>query len=52
MMAMGEAAGVASAIALRDGVSYPAVPVEAIRTTLGIPAFIDKITAIWKLSVT
>jgi hypothetical protein len=51
MMALGEAAGVASALALRDGIGYPAVSAKAIRTALDIPAFINKVITNWNLSV-
>jgi hypothetical protein len=49
MMALGEAAGVASGIASRDGLSYPDVPVAEIRTRLRIPEFIDKVIREWQL---
>ncbi len=50
MMAMGEAAGTASALALRDAVEYPTVSVDEIRLMLSIPEFIDKVIREWELS--
>lgn len=52
MMAMGEAAGVASAIAIRDRINYPDVPVDEIRETLKIPEFIEKVIREWHLEET
>lgn len=49
MMALGEAAGVASAIAIRDDLLYPDVPVGEIRARLRIPDFIDKVVREWQL---
>jgi hypothetical protein len=42
MLALGEAAGVASALALARGVGYPDVDVEDARERLEIPAFTAK----------
>lgn len=50
MMALGEAAGVASAIALRDECGYAAIPVGEVQTALRVPEFIDKIAATWGVS--
>lgn len=47
MMALGEAAGEASALALRDGAAYADVDVDAIRERLGIPAFEEKALTVW-----
>jgi hypothetical protein len=47
MMALGEAAGVASAIALREECGYAAVPVAEIRQVMRVPEFIDKVAATW-----
>ncbi len=47
MMALGEAAGVASALALRDGDAYADVDVDAIRGRIGIPAFEEKALSVW-----
>ncbi len=47
MMALGEAAGVASALALRDGAVYADVDVDEIRRQIGIPAFIEKAINVW-----
>ena len=49
MMALGEAAGVASGLALRDGVAYADVAVDDIRERLGIPAFVEKALSVWGL---
>lgn len=49
MMALGEAAGVASALALEQGQRYPEVSVSRIRDTLSIPAFIESIIDEWQL---
>lgn len=51
MMAMGEAAGVASAIALRDGLDYPDVNIDEIREILRVPEFIEKVIREWNLDV-
>ncbi|MBZ0299707.1 MAG: FAD-dependent oxidoreductase [Anaerolineae bacterium] len=50
MMALGEAAGVASALALEQGILYPEVDVAEIRRILHIPEFIDKIVQVWALA--
>ena len=47
MMALGEAAGVASALALRDGAVYADVDVDEIRGQIGIPAFVEKAISVW-----
>jgi len=47
MMALGEAAGVASALALRDGTNYADVDVDEIRGRIGIPAFEEKALSVW-----
>ena len=47
MMALGEAAGVASALALRDGAAYADVDVDEIREQIGIPAFVEKALSVW-----
>ena len=47
MMALGEAAGVASALALRDGAAYADVDVDEIRGQIGIPAFVEKALSVW-----
>lgn len=47
MMALGEAAGVASAIALREECGYPFVPVREVRAALHIPEFVDKLAKTW-----
>ena len=47
MMALGEAAGVASALALRDGAAYADVDVDDIRGQIGIPAFVEKALSVW-----
>ena len=47
MMALGEAAGVASALALRDGAAYAEVDVDDIREQIGIPAFVEKALSVW-----
>ena len=47
MMALGEAAGEASALALRAGAVYPDVDVAEIRGRLGIPAFEEKALSVW-----
>lgn len=47
MMALGEAAGAASALALRDGAVYADVDVADIRGRLGIPAFEEKALSVW-----
>ena len=47
MMALGEAAGVASALALRDGAAYADVDVDEIRRQIGIPAFVEKALSVW-----
>lgn len=47
MMALGEAAGVASALALRAGAAYADVDVDEIRGSLGIPAFEEKAISVW-----
>jgi len=49
MMALGEAAGVASALALRDGGAYAEVNVHDIREQLGMPAFEEKALSVWGL---
>ena len=49
MMALGEAAGVASALALTQGHLYPDVAVSEVRQALGIPAFTEKIIEEWQL---
>ena len=49
MMALGEAAGVASALALRRGAAYADVDVDDIRAQLGIPAFVEKALSVWGL---
>ena len=49
MMALGEAAGVASALALRHGVTYADAAVADIRERLGIPAFVEKTLRSWGL---
>ena len=49
MMALGEAAGVASALALRDGGAYADMDVAEIRGRLGIPAFEEKTISVWDL---
>ncbi|MAS37700.1 MAG: hypothetical protein CL610_27135 [Anaerolineaceae bacterium] len=49
MMGMGEAAGVASALALQQNKLYPDVSVAEIRDILEIPAFIEKIIREWEL---
>jgi hypothetical protein len=49
MMALGEAAGVASALALEQPCHYPDVSVARIRDTLSIPAFIEKVVRDWQL---
>ncbi len=49
MMALGEAAGVASALALAEDRPYADVPVAQIRDILGIPAFTEKVIREWKL---
>ena len=49
MMALGEAAGVASAMALVSGIGYPDVEMSELRARLGIPAFIRKTLANWGL---
>lgn len=43
MIAIGEAAGAAAAIASADGIAAAEVPVQRVRTALGIPAFEDHI---------
>jgi hypothetical protein len=50
MMAQGEAAGVASALALRSNGDYAEVAVTDLRQRLGIPAFVQKTIAQWGLS--
>jgi hypothetical protein len=50
MMALGEAAGVASALALRSNGDYAEVSVTDLRQRLGIPAFVQKTIAQWGLS--
>ena len=47
MMALGEAAGVASALVLRDGAAYADVDVDEIRGQIGIPAFVEKALSVW-----
>jgi hypothetical protein len=47
MMALGEAAGVASAIALRDECGYESVPVAEVQGALHVPEFVAKVAAIW-----
>ena len=47
MMALGEAAGEASALALRAGAAYAGVDVDEIRGRLGIPAFEEKALSVW-----
>ncbi len=49
MMALREAAGVASALALRDGAAYADVDVDDIREQLGSPAFVEKALSVWGL---
>ncbi len=49
MMALGEAAGVASALALRSGVAYTDVAIADIRERLEIPAFVEKTLSNWGL---
>lgn len=49
MMAIGEAAGVASGIAIRDDLLYPDVPVAEVRERMRIPEFIDKVIREWQL---
>ena len=49
MMALGEAAGEASALALRAGAAYAGVDVDEIRGRLGIPAFEEKALSVWGL---
>jgi hypothetical protein len=51
MMALGEVAGVASAIALREECGYSSVPVTEIRMVMRVPEFIDKVAATWGLAV-
>lgn len=50
MMALGEAAGVASALVLRDHVDYADIAVDELRERLGMPAFIRKTIAQWGLT--
>lgn len=52
MMAIGEAAGVATALALTAGHDYADVPVDAIRAGVRIPEFLDQVVAEWGLAVT
>ncbi len=47
MMALGEAAGVASAIALREECGYAAVPVAEVREVLRVSEFIAKVAKTW-----
>ena len=47
MMALGEAAGQASALALRAGAAYAGVDVDEIREQIGIPAFEEKALSVW-----
>ncbi len=47
MMALGEAAGEASALALRAGAAYADVNVAEIRGKIGIPAFEEKALSVW-----
>ena len=47
MMALGEAAGEASALALRAGAAYADVDVAEIRGKIGIPAFEEKALSVW-----
>ncbi len=49
MMALGEAAGVASAIALREECGYASVPVAEVRTELRVKEFINKVALTWGL---
>jgi hypothetical protein len=49
MLQIGEAAGVASAIAIRDNLLYPDVPVAEIRERLRIQEFIEKVIREWQL---
>ncbi|MHB8644201.1 MAG: FAD-dependent oxidoreductase [Thermomicrobiales bacterium] len=49
MMALGEAAGVATVLALAGGRSYSGVSVAAIREQLRIPELIDTIVRVWGL---
>ena len=49
MMALGEAAGAASALALRDRAVYADIDVAEIRGRLGIPAFEEKAISVWGL---
>ena len=44
-----EAAGVASALALRDSAVYADVDVAEIRGQIGIPAFEEKAISVWGL---
>ena len=46
-MALGEAAGMASALALASEIDYPAVDVAEVRARLGMPAFIEKTIRQW-----
>ena len=48
-IALGEAAGVASTLALDGGLAYPKVAVADVRQRLGIPAFIEKTIIQWGL---
>lgn len=49
MRALGEAAGVASALVLRAGAAYADVDGAEIRGRLGIPAFEEKAISVWGL---
>lgn len=52
MIALGEAAGVATALALGGAGDYGAVPVAAVREWLGLPAFEAHIVREWGLAMT
>ncbi|MBZ0293806.1 MAG: FAD-dependent oxidoreductase [Anaerolineae bacterium] len=49
MMALGEAAGVASALALGQNQLYPDVSIPQLRSELDIPAFTEKVIREWNL---
>lgn len=50
MLALGEAAGIATAIALEAGVGYPDVQADLVRERLGLPAYEEKLKREWGLS--
>ncbi|MDF2713234.1 MAG: hypothetical protein K0R28_159 [Paenibacillus sp.] len=52
MMALGEAAGIAAALAVERGIDYPEVYIPDIQEWLQIPQMLEKIIREWNLHVT